>query len=54
MGRYIITVTVLMMMTSGSEMPYTITIERLDILETTTFLTVLAKANKLYKVEIRT
>ncbi len=52
MGRYTITVTIIMMMTSGNEMPCTIKIERLDIMEITNLLIVLSKANKLYKVEI--
>lgn len=54
MGRYTITVTMLMLMTSGSEMPCTITVERLDIIEINNLLAVLAKGNKLYKAEIRT
>ena len=54
MGRYTVTVTILMMMSSGSGMPCTLTIERLDVSEITALITVLAKANKLYKMEIRT
>ena len=54
MGKYTVIVTILMKMTSGSKMPCTLIVEGLDAPEITALITILAKANKLYKMEIRT